>query len=185
MSEPVATVAAMTGSAPLVGITVWINFGSEMTLGDTESFATKLMEVMLRNCGVTWGPTVSREMLSFGPRTYIVTEDPPFLVEIDTIVAGGCSIATARIDDEHLLSEVALEACDLQIDTDLSGLSICTGVSHPRYGYMSEDVFEHVLEFDSMRDAKLDDLDELDSTNAADTEEASVAVDNADQLALF
>lgn len=175
----------MTGSAPLVGITVWINIDSEMTLGDTESFATKLMEVMLRNCGVTWGPTVSREVLSFGPRTYIVTEDPPFLVEIDTILAGGCSIATVRIDDEHLLSEVALEACDLQIDTRLSGLSICTGVSHPRYGYMSEDVFEHVLEFDSIRDAKLDGPDEPDGTNAADTDEADDTVDHADQIALF
>ena len=180
-----ARVAAMTGSAPLVGITVAIDFDSEMTLGDTESFATKLMEAMLRNCGVTWGPTVSREVLSFGPRTYIVTEEPPFLVEIDTILVGGCSIATVRIDDELLLSEVALEACDLQIDTHLSGLSICTGVSHPRYGYMSEDVFEHVLEFDSIRDAKLDDSDEPGGTNAADTEETGDAADDADQLALF
>ena len=160
----------MSESSPLVGLTVWVDFDSGMTLGDSESFATKRMEVMLRNCGVTWGPTVSRELLSFGPRTYIVTEGPPFLVEIDTIIDGGCSIATVQIDDEQLFLEVALEACDLQAGTHLGGLSICTGVSHPRYGYMSADVFAHVFEFDAMLDAKVDDLDEPE---------------DPDQLALF
>lgn len=138
MSEHGYSLVLMSDTITRASITVSINAGSDMSTGDAESLATKFMEVVLRDCGVTWGPGIRRDVLSFGPRSVYSTLEPQLLVEVQTFVEAYCSVATVEISDSELGEEIYTASEAIAQAFQLDAVSVVAGRSHPHDGHMVE-----------------------------------------------
>lgn len=127
----------MSNSMRSVGISVFIDSDSDMTVGDAESYAKKFIEIALRKSSVSWGPGISRELTSFGTRSVYLTLNPSFYVDVDSVIDVRCAIATVRLDDSQLLEQIFMEAYALEDGNQLSGILLVTGFSHPLHGHMT------------------------------------------------
>lgn len=147
MSAGAAIVSFMSERIERASLTVSIDAGADLTAADAETMAAKFLELVLRDCGISWGPGINREVLPYGATSYYLTEEPLFLVEVDTITAACCSIATIQLDEPGLVDNIYDEMVAFAIDNQVDGATIIAGRSHPESGFMYEyDPFDSFIE---------------------------------------
>ena len=147
MSAGAVIVSFMSERIERASLTVSIDAGTDLTAADAETMAAKFLELVLRDCGISWGPGINREVLPYGTTSYYLTEEPLFLVEVDTITTACCSIATIQVDEPGLVETIYDEMVAFAIDNQVDGATIIAGRSHPESGFMYEyDPFDSVIE---------------------------------------
>jgi len=104
---------------------------------DPEAVATKLMELTLRRCDVTWGPTVSHQRHTYGTTTSVETRSPFLRVDVDVFGAADWVVATVWAGDSRLCDRLAIEVLETEMSMrEHPCLECVVGRSHPEFRYM-------------------------------------------------
>lgn len=117
--------------------TMGLRAESDLTASDVETAITKVMELVLRDCAVTWGPGISRESSPFGSIAYYLTLNPEMMVEIAVFSQAYTGVATVWIEDQDLIDSINESVMEWWFVGD-ADFWTCSGRSHPEFQFMVE-----------------------------------------------